>query len=175
MEDVAFHDLMIDAAINKMCTRGNDKACWYCHKVKEDIMICSKCNIARYCDILCQKQHWKQCHKICCVIHEEDIDDAAYTDNNLTRSTDLFTKATNYFSQNNYIKAERLYKNLMVVLRNVVRDRQRVMRLLNTDFHAGKNLAVDCLNDIMSYTATIHNLACTCEHLNKHDEVELST
>jgi hypothetical protein len=83
-------------------------------------------------------------------------------------------KATNYFEQKNYLKAERLYKNLMIVLRNTVRDHLRLQRLLVIDFEAVDiHLVMDDINDTMSCTGTIHNLATTCQFLNKLDEAEL--
>ena len=40
--------------------------CSYCHMSKNKLYICSHCNIAKYCSIYCQKEHWKQ-HKNTCV------------------------------------------------------------------------------------------------------------
>lgn len=35
------------------------KVCCYCKSLKDTMKICGKCKIAYYCDINCQKSHWK--------------------------------------------------------------------------------------------------------------------
>jgi len=172
-------DYMINEAINRMCSKDNSsKICWYCRKVNnEDLLACSKCSIARYCDKTCQKNDWKQIHKVVCIIHREDIDDATNSDLGLTPSMDLFTKATNHYEAKHYLKAERLYKNLLLLLRNTVRDHERLVKRLQKDnllietLH--HNVIVDDMNDINSYTGALHNLALIYWKLKKFDDAEL--
>ena len=62
----------------------------------------------------------------------------------------------------------------MIVLRNTVRDHLRLVRLLVIDYEAvGMHLVIDDINDTSSCTSTMHNLAATCQFLNKLDEAEL--
>ena len=37
--------------------------CWNCGSRKENLQICGKCKIARYCNRGCQREHWKNAHK----------------------------------------------------------------------------------------------------------------
>ena len=172
-------DCMITEAINRM--RSNDsssKICWYCSKVNnEDLLACKKCSIARYCDKTCQKNDWKSIHKVVCVIHRDDIDDATNFNLGLTPSMDLFTKATDHYIAKHYLKAERLYKNLLLLLRNTIRDHAKLVKRLQKDnllietLHS--NVIIDDMNDVSSYTGALHNLASTYYGLKKFDDAEL--
>jgi hypothetical protein len=100
------------------------------------------------------------------------VDDSRNTDLGLTPSTDLFMKATESYLQRNYPMAERLFRNLLNVLRNAVRDHKKLVHLLSIDFDSVKHLVIDDMNDINSYTGTLHNLASICAFLNKLNDAE---
>jgi hypothetical protein len=41
--------------------------CDNCRKPSENPMKCSKCNAATYCNKNCQKEHWQEHKKVCCI------------------------------------------------------------------------------------------------------------
>ena len=84
------------------------------------------------------------------------VDDSRNTDLGLTPSTDLFMKATDYYLQRNYPKAERLFRNLLNVLRNAVRDHKKLVHLLSIDFDSVKHLAHIFRNSFGKSSKTLH-------------------
>ena len=172
------NDYIINAAMKRMCCKDNSsKICWYCNKISnKDLLACGKCSIARYCDRKCQKKDWKTIHKIVCIIHREDIDDATNSDLGLTPSMDLFNKAVIHHEAKNNLKAERLYKNLLLLLRNTVRDHEKLVELLRNDISIietlHSNVLVDDMNDTNCYTGALHNVASILCHLNKPNDAE---
>lgn len=162
--------MTIDEAISKMITSSDKNICWNCDKEgnESNLSFCGKCKIARYCCAACQREDWKSVHKIVCVIHREDIDDVTHSNLSTSRNSDLFKKANKYFDQQDYLKAERLYKNLMIVLRNHVVDRNQI--LYDFDFDpANPNIDVlmNGVEDTYAYTGSMLKLASIYEHLNK--------
>jgi hypothetical protein len=52
-----------------MSVRGNPipiyTICSYCRTLFHDLLCCSKCKVTKYCDKICQNQHWSQHKKEC--------------------------------------------------------------------------------------------------------------
>lgn len=52
-------------------TRRGRRACMWCRELSQDLMSCSLCEVAHYCNRSCQKKDWKRHKKWCCKTRDE--------------------------------------------------------------------------------------------------------
>lgn len=128
--------------------------CSFCLKEVESDLKCSRCRTARYCDKVCQKQHWAVHKNICQDSNSEDS------------AKKLEMKASNHKDQGNFHKAEKLYRKLLLLLTNTNENDPHTLRIMRqlalTYCNQGKyaeaeKLQIECLDKQKSILGVNHH------------------
>ena len=98
----------INSSLNPLIAMN--KVCFLC--LNPSRLKCSRCLTIQYCSKECQKKDWK--------VHRNNCEDCNY-DNNMDH---LRRKASNYMLQGNYLKAEKAYLRLLVMVEEQLTDQE---------------------------------------------------
>jgi|AntRauTorckE5430_2_1112549.scaffolds.fasta_scaffold04525_2 hypothetical protein len=79
--DVNFEASTLNSLVALCLGHGHSPPCAFCHNQEEQslqpLLRCTRCHMAHYCSVACQKNHWKK-HKTVCskdgLAHQEDND-----------------------------------------------------------------------------------------------------